>query len=69
MPGAQPRVEHLSGASLLGNLQALLANIRLGWNSLPETNTLAYYEHSSITDVKSFITSVHGANDIKHFHP
>ena len=30
-------------------------NIRLGWKSLPGTNTLAYYENSLIADVKSFI--------------
>ncbi len=33
---------------------ALLTNIRLGWKRLPVTKTLAYYEHSSITDAKKF---------------
>jgi hypothetical protein len=41
----------LSGAPLL----ALPKNIRLGWKALLWTNTLAYYEHSYITRVKSFI--------------
>jgi hypothetical protein len=27
-----------------------------GWRSLPGTYTVAYYEHSQITSVKSFIT-------------
>jgi hypothetical protein len=27
-----------------------------GWKGFPETNILAYYENSSITAVKSFIT-------------
>ncbi len=30
--------------------------VRLGWESFPETNTLAYYENSEITEKKSFIT-------------
>ncbi len=34
---------------------------RLGWKGLPETNALAYYEKSSITDVKSFITLTPGS--------
>jgi hypothetical protein len=34
---------------LLGRLLALPTNIRQGWESLPETNTLAYYERSFIT--------------------
>jgi hypothetical protein len=33
---------------------ALLTNIRQGWKILPETNTLAYYEHYQIIDMKSF---------------
>jgi hypothetical protein len=36
-------------------LFALTTNIRLDWKGLAGTDTLAYYEHSSITDVKSFI--------------
>jgi hypothetical protein len=32
-------------------LLALPTNIRLGWKSLPGTNTLVYYENSKITDV------------------
>jgi hypothetical protein len=34
-------VMHLSGTPLKGRLLALPANIRLGWKSLPGTNTLA----------------------------
>jgi hypothetical protein len=34
---------------------ALLGNIKLGWKDLPRTNSLAYYKHSEITTVKSFI--------------
>jgi hypothetical protein len=37
---------HLSGAPLHGRLIALPTNIKLGWISLPGTNTLAYYEYS-----------------------
>jgi hypothetical protein len=35
---------------------ALPANISLGWKGLPGANALAYYENSSLTGVKSFIT-------------
>jgi hypothetical protein len=48
-------VEQLIGASLSLAL-ALLENILLSWKGLPGTNTLAYYKHSQITAVKSFIT-------------
>ncbi len=41
-------------------LWALPTNIRLGWNGLKGTNTLAYYENSQITDAKSLITLVPG---------
>ncbi len=34
---------------------ALLTNTKLDCKSLTGTNTLAYYEHSEIKDVKSFI--------------
>jgi hypothetical protein len=34
---------------------ALLENIGFGWEGMPGTNTLAYYKHSKITTVKSFI--------------
>jgi hypothetical protein len=50
-------VKHLSGAPLYGMLLALPTNIRPDWKGLPGTNTLAYCEHSKITNVKSFITS------------
>jgi hypothetical protein len=36
----------------LGYALALLANIRLGWKSLPRTNTPSYYKNSKITDKK-----------------
>jgi hypothetical protein len=51
---ANLRLEHLKGASL-GYAPALPTNIRLGWRSLPGTNTLAYYEDPQITDVKGFV--------------
>jgi hypothetical protein len=35
-------MKHLSDAPLYGRLLALLTNIRLGWQYLPRTNTLAY---------------------------
>ncbi len=44
------------GYYTLGWLLVLPANIRLGRKCLPSSNTLAYYEHEQITDVKSFIT-------------
>ncbi len=36
--------------TLLRQALSFLANIRLGCKSFPETNTLAYYENSYITD-------------------
>jgi hypothetical protein len=60
-PEAYFRETHLKGASL-GQAPALLTNIRLGWKGLPGTNTLAYYEHSQLTDVKRFITLDPGSN-------
>jgi hypothetical protein len=30
--------------------------IRLGWKGLSVTNTLAHYENSQITTIKSFVT-------------
>ncbi len=45
-PGAYPRVEYMKSSSLQGRLLALPTNIRLGWEGLQGTNTLAYYEHS-----------------------
>jgi hypothetical protein len=57
--GAYPKVEHLKGA-LLGQAQALPANIRIGLKGLPGTNTLAYYENLLITAVKSLIVHAPG---------
>jgi len=48
--------DYLSDAPLYVRLLTLPTNIRLGWKAGPETNALAYYENSKITDVKSFIT-------------
>ncbi len=45
----------------LGWAPCLNTNIRLGWKGLPGTNTLAYYENSSITAVKGFITLAPGS--------
>jgi len=39
MPGGYPRVEQLKVAPLWGKLLALLSNMKLGWKSLPRTNT------------------------------
>ncbi len=36
------------------------ANIRLGWNGLTGTNTLAFNENSKLTAVKSFTTLAAG---------
>jgi hypothetical protein len=36
-------------------LLGLIANIRLGWNSMKAENTLAYYDTATIKAVKSFI--------------
>jgi hypothetical protein len=47
-------MEQLKGASTLEAL-ALPTNMRLAWESLPGTNTLAYYNFFT-TAVKSFIT-------------
>jgi hypothetical protein len=46
----------------LGRLLALPTNIRLGWKDFPGTDTLAYYEHLQITDVKSLKTFCPGSN-------
>jgi hypothetical protein len=39
----------VTSTPLYGRLLALSADIRLGRKGLPETNSLAYYKHSSIT--------------------
>ncbi len=49
-------VYEFSGAPLEGRLLASPTNIRLGWKSLPETNSLAYYEYPLITAVKFYST-------------
>jgi len=47
--------KHLTGVPLKGRRLALPTNNRLGWKSLPGTNTLAYYEKAQLTAGKSFI--------------
>ncbi len=37
------------------------------WKGLSVTNTLAYHEHTKITDLKSFVTLGSGATTIKLF--
>jgi hypothetical protein len=49
-------VETLKEVHLWGRLLALPTIIRLGFKSLPGSNTLPHYEHSLNTNVKSFIT-------------
>ncbi len=43
---------------------ALLAKISLSWKGLQGTNTLAYYEHSSVSALKSFIRRYQDGVDI-----
>jgi len=43
---------------------ALLEYIRLGWQLLTVTNTLAYYDISLITTVKSFIVQTPGPDHL-----
>jgi hypothetical protein len=61
-------VEPLKDASL-SPAMAFVTNIRIGWRGLPGTNAVAYYENTSITNVKSFIIFCPGPNVIKHFCP
>jgi hypothetical protein len=42
-------------------LLALATKYRVVWKGLPRANTLAYYENSYLTAVKSFITLTLGA--------
>ncbi len=50
-PGAYPRVEHLTVASL-GQALTLPTNSILGWKGLPGINPLVYYDNLLITTVK-----------------
>jgi hypothetical protein len=43
--------EHLNGASLEQG-SALSANIKLGLKSMPQTNSVTYYEHVYVIDAK-----------------
>jgi hypothetical protein len=47
-------MRHLSDVPHYGWLLALLTNIRLGWQYLPETNTLAYYGNPYVYEEKKF---------------
>ncbi len=58
-------LKNLSDAPLKGRLLALPINNTLGGESLPGTNTLAYYQKTQHTAVKSFITSATGFSVIK----
>jgi hypothetical protein len=49
------QVKHLSSAAVYYRLLVLQTDIRIGWKGLPRTNTIAYYEYSQITAVKSLI--------------
>ncbi len=46
----------------MGRLLTSPTNIRLGWQYLPRSNTLAYYKYSYLATVKSFITLAPGVN-------
>jgi hypothetical protein len=61
--------KHLSDTPLLGRFLALSANIRLGWNGLPGTYTLAYFKKFVNYECKKFYDIGPGAadNDIKLF--
>ncbi len=45
-------------------LKALLTNIKLGWKSLPGTNTLAYCKNPQITILKSLTGLAPGWKDL-----
>ncbi len=47
-------MKHISDAPLQARLLALPTNIRLDWKGLPGPNTLADYENSELSAVKSF---------------
>ncbi len=52
----QPSVMFVGKASSLPYSGAPETNIKLDLKGLPWTNTLAYYDHSYLMDIKSFIT-------------
>jgi hypothetical protein len=56
-------MKHLSDAPLKSRPLALPTNIRIDWQYLAKTNTLAYYVHYG----QFFITLGPGANVIKLF--
>jgi hypothetical protein len=47
-------MKHLSDAPLSGRLLALPTNIKLGWQYLPGTNTLACCESPQVTEKKFY---------------
>ncbi len=57
-------MKNISCVPHMGRLLDLPTNVRLGWESLPGTNTLAYYEHSKFKTVKSSITSGPGRESL-----
>jgi hypothetical protein len=55
--GDYPKVEYLKGASLVLAL-VLLRRIRLGWKSLPGTDTLAYKKHFQFITLVPTLTNM-----------
>ncbi len=60
-------MEHLKSISLMESL-ALLTNIRLELKCQPRTNPVAYYEHLSIKNLKSFIISGTAQADVRKLY-
>jgi hypothetical protein len=58
-------VKNLSGAPLEGRFLASPTNIRLGWNGLSETTTLAFWAH--ILVIKTFMNIPQGAHPTDKF--
>ncbi len=50
-------MKYFSDAPLFDKFLTFSTNNMLGWKGLPGTNTLAYYKHSYITDVKMIVAS------------
>jgi hypothetical protein len=63
----KPRGEQLNRCFNSGRPLVLLAILRFGWKCLPRTNTIAYYVHSQITVVNSFVALTPGVDVIKLF--
>ncbi len=56
-------VEPRTSLNSEGRLQALPANIKLGWNLVKVTNTQAYYDTVTIAAVKCFIVQAPGVSN------